>query len=84
MAGITGKDAILTDYANSLTKLDAPKGRSLGQDALRRLRRISSNGAIRRSIGPASASRPTLPRAIISGPTRMGATCLRACCKARR
>jgi oligopeptide transport system permease protein len=36
MAGFTGKDAILTDYANALT-LDAPKGRSLTQDALRRL-----------------------------------------------
>jgi oligopeptide transport system permease protein len=38
MAGLTGKDAILTDYANALT-LDAPKGRSLTQDALRRLTR---------------------------------------------
>jgi ABC-type dipeptide/oligopeptide/nickel transport systems, permease components len=37
MAGITGKDAILTDYANKLARLDAPKGRSLTQDALRRL-----------------------------------------------
>ena len=36
MAGFTGKDAILTDYANTLT-MDAPKGRSLTQDALRRL-----------------------------------------------
>ncbi|MBD8067271.1 ABC transporter permease subunit [Devosia sp. PTR5] len=39
MAGITGKDAILTDYANKLEKLDAPKGRSLTQDAMRRLLR---------------------------------------------
>ena len=38
MAGFTGKDAVLTDYANTLT-LDAPKGRSLTQDALRRLTR---------------------------------------------
>ncbi len=35
MAGITGKDAILTDYATQLEQ--APKGRSLTQDALRRL-----------------------------------------------
>lgn len=34
MAGITGKDAVLTDYA---AQLEAPKGRSLTQDALRRL-----------------------------------------------
>ncbi|WP_052732011.1 ABC transporter permease [Devosia geojensis] len=39
MAGITGKDAVLTDYANKLATLDAPKGRSLTQDALRRLTR---------------------------------------------
>jgi oligopeptide transport system permease protein len=39
MAGITGKDAVLTDYANKLAALDAPKGRSLTQDALRRLTR---------------------------------------------
>jgi len=38
MAGITGKDAVLTNYANTLT-LEAPKGRSLTQDALRRLSR---------------------------------------------
>ena len=38
MAGITGKDAVLTDYANRLA-LAAPKGRSLTQDALRRLSR---------------------------------------------
>ena len=38
MAGITGKDTVLTDYANALA-LEAPKGRSLTQDALRRLRR---------------------------------------------
>jgi oligopeptide transport system permease protein len=37
MAGITGKDAVLTRYADSLATLDAPKGRSLTQDALRRL-----------------------------------------------
>ncbi|GLQ56897.1 ABC transporter permease [Devosia nitrariae] len=37
MAGITGKDAVLTDYANRLATLEAPKGRSLTQDALRRL-----------------------------------------------
>jgi oligopeptide transport system permease protein len=35
MAGITGKDAILTDYAIQLEQ--APKGRSLTQDAMRRL-----------------------------------------------
>ena len=35
MAGITGKDAILTDYAQQLEQ--APKGRSLTQDAMRRL-----------------------------------------------
>lgn len=35
MAGITGKDAILTDYALQLEQ--APKGRSLTQDAMRRL-----------------------------------------------
>lgn len=38
MAGFTGKDAVLTDYADTLT-LDAPRGRSLTQDALRRLTR---------------------------------------------
>jgi oligopeptide transport system permease protein len=36
MAGITGKDAVLTGYADALAK-EAPKGRSLTQDALRRL-----------------------------------------------
>jgi oligopeptide transport system permease protein len=36
MAGITGKDAVLTNYAVALS---APKGRSLTQDALRRLGR---------------------------------------------
>ncbi len=36
MAGITGKDAILSDYA---VALQAPKGRSLTQDAFRRLSR---------------------------------------------
>ncbi len=35
MAGITGKDAILTDYATALQ--NAPRGRSLTQDAIRRL-----------------------------------------------
>jgi oligopeptide transport system permease protein len=34
MAGITGKDAVLSSYA---VALEAPKGRSLTQDALRRL-----------------------------------------------
>ena len=37
MAGITGKDQVLTTYANKLATLDAPKGRSLTQDAMRRL-----------------------------------------------
>ena len=36
MAGITGKDAVLTGYANELAR-ETPKGRSLTQDALRRL-----------------------------------------------
>ena len=36
MAGITGKDAVLSSYAVALS---APKGRSLTQDALRRLGR---------------------------------------------
>lgn len=48
MAGITGKDQILTDYANKLASLDAPKGRSLTQDALYRL---SRNKAAVVSIG---------------------------------
>lgn len=39
MAGITGKDEVLTSYANKLATLDAPKGRSLTQDAIRRLKR---------------------------------------------
>ena len=39
MAGITGKDAVLTEYARKLETLDAPKGRSLTQDAMRRLTR---------------------------------------------
>ncbi|WP_417309434.1 ABC transporter permease [Devosia sp.] len=39
MAGITGKDATLTRYAEQLEELDAPKGRSLTQDAMRRLMR---------------------------------------------
>jgi oligopeptide transport system permease protein len=38
MAGITGKDAVLSNYASALA-LEAPKGRSLTQDALRRLAR---------------------------------------------
>jgi oligopeptide transport system permease protein len=37
MAGITGKDEVLNDYAKRLGTLDAPKGRSLTQDALARL-----------------------------------------------
>lgn len=37
MAGLTKKDAVLSDYAEKLAALDAPKGRSLTQDALRRL-----------------------------------------------
>jgi oligopeptide transport system permease protein len=37
MAGLTGKDTVLTDYAEQLEKLDAPQGRSLTQDALYRL-----------------------------------------------
>ena len=36
MAGITGKDAVLTAYADALAT-EAPKGRSLTQDAFRRL-----------------------------------------------
>ncbi|MCW5720470.1 MAG: ABC transporter permease subunit [Devosia sp.] len=39
MPGLTGKDQVLTTYANKLASLDAPKGRSLTQDALRRLAR---------------------------------------------
>jgi len=39
MAGITGKDDVLTTYAQKLERLDAPKGRSLTQDALSRLAR---------------------------------------------
>lgn len=37
MAGITGKDQVLTAYAQKLETLDPPKGRSLTQDAVRRL-----------------------------------------------
>ena len=37
MADLTGKDAVLTKYAEQLERLDAPKGRSLTQDAIRRL-----------------------------------------------
>jgi oligopeptide transport system permease protein len=38
MAGITGKDVVLSSYASALAQ-EAPKGRSLTQDALRRLTR---------------------------------------------
>ncbi|HWV21255.1 MAG TPA: ABC transporter permease subunit [Devosia sp.] len=48
MPGLTGKDQVLTDYATKLAVLDAPKGRSLTQDALRRL---SKNKAAVISIG---------------------------------
>lgn len=48
MPGLTGKDQVLTDYANKLAVLDAPKGRSLTQDALRRL---AKNKAAVISIG---------------------------------
>ncbi|RYE57337.1 MAG: ABC transporter permease subunit [Rhizobiaceae bacterium] len=48
MPGLTGKDQVLTDYANKLAVLDAPKGRSLTQDALRRL---AKNKAALVSIG---------------------------------
>jgi oligopeptide transport system permease protein len=48
MAGFTGKDAVLTEYAKKLETLDAPKGRSLTQDAVRRLVR---NAAAVISIG---------------------------------
>ncbi|GGA58549.1 ABC transporter permease [Pelagibacterium lentulum] len=37
MAGLTRKDEVLSAYAEKLATLDAPKGRSLTQDALRRL-----------------------------------------------
>ncbi|NGP19357.1 ABC transporter permease [Devosia aurantiaca] len=37
MPGLTGKDQVLTAYAEKLEKLDPPKGRSLTQDAMRRL-----------------------------------------------
>jgi oligopeptide transport system permease protein len=37
MADITGKDAALTEYAKKLATLTGPKGRSLTQDAIRRL-----------------------------------------------
>jgi oligopeptide transport system permease protein len=37
MAGITQKDRTLTAYADQLERLNAPKGRSLTQDAIRRL-----------------------------------------------
>lgn len=48
MPGITGKDQVLSTYADNLAALDAPKGRSLTQDALRRLAR---NKAAVLSIG---------------------------------
>ncbi|UJQ94004.1 ABC transporter permease [Mariluticola halotolerans] len=38
MAGLTKKDAVLTAYAEKLEQLDAPQGRSLTQDAFRRLK----------------------------------------------
>ena len=37
MVDITGKDAALTAYAEKLANLSAPRGRSLAQDAMRRL-----------------------------------------------
>lgn len=37
MAGLTKKDDVLTAYADQLATLDAPEGRSLTQDAMRRL-----------------------------------------------
>ncbi|WP_338720996.1 ABC transporter permease subunit [Devosia sp. XK-2] len=48
MPGITGKDQVLSSYADKLSVLDAPKGRSLTQDALRRL---TQNKAAVLSIG---------------------------------
>lgn len=39
MAGLTGKDVTLSAYADKLRTLEAPKGRSLTQDALHRLAR---------------------------------------------
>ncbi|MCS6757829.1 MAG: ABC transporter permease subunit [Candidatus Devosia euplotis] len=39
MAGITGKDDVLSQYAQKLATLEAPKGCSLTQDAVRRLAR---------------------------------------------
>jgi len=39
MAGITGKDQVLSAYAEKLAREGAPKGRSLTQDALYRLSR---------------------------------------------
>jgi oligopeptide transport system permease protein len=44
MAGITHKDMTLTAYAKKLEELDAPKGRSLTQDAVRRL--VAHKGAL--------------------------------------
>ena len=37
MPGITQKDVVMTAYTDQLERVDAPKGRSLTQDALRRL-----------------------------------------------
>ncbi len=37
MSSITKKDEVMEAYTEALERLDAPKGRSLGQDALRRL-----------------------------------------------
>lgn len=37
MPGITQKDQVLSAYAEQIERLDAPKGRSLTEDALRRL-----------------------------------------------
>ncbi len=37
MSSITKKDAVMAVYTAELERLDAPKGRSLTQDALRRL-----------------------------------------------
>lgn len=38
MAGITGKDAVLTRFAEDLERAEASKGQSLSRDAFRRLR----------------------------------------------
>jgi hypothetical protein len=73
MAGITGKDAVLTEYAKKLETLDAPKGRSLTQDATRRMLKNT-----------AAVSRQTLRPGTLPVPTRMAAICSRASCRARR